>query len=49
MERKSTMGYLQNGIEPLDQLASLLSMAVPFLIGSIAGWYMGDLIHCFRR
>jgi hypothetical protein len=43
------MVYLQSGIEHLNQLASLLSIAVPFLIASIAGWYMGNLIQFFRR
>ena len=31
------MDYLQGGIEQLKQLASLLSVAILFLIASIAG------------
>jgi hypothetical protein len=33
------MDYLQSEIEHLNPLASLLSLAIPFLIASIAGWY----------
>jgi hypothetical protein len=42
------MDYLQTEIEHLP-LASLLSLAIPFLIASIAGWYVGNLIQWFRR
>jgi hypothetical protein len=43
------MDYLQNGIEHLNPLVSLLWLAIPFLIASIAGWYVGNLIQWFRR
>ena len=43
------MDYLQNGVEHLSPMVSLLSLAILFLIASIAGWYMGNLIEWFRR
>jgi hypothetical protein len=43
------MNYLQNWIEQLNPLASLPSIAMLFLIASIAGWYVGNLIQGFRR
>jgi hypothetical protein len=42
------MAHLQTEIEYLP-LASLLSLAIPFLIASIAGWHVGNLIQWFRR
>jgi hypothetical protein len=41
--------YLQTWIEELNQLASLPSIAIFFLIAIIAGWYVGDLIQRSRR
>jgi hypothetical protein len=43
------MDFLQNGIEHLNPLVSLLWLAILFLIASIAGWYVGNLIQWFRR
>jgi hypothetical protein len=43
------MNYLQNWIEQLDPLASLSSIGMLFLIASIAGWYVANLIQWFRR
>jgi hypothetical protein len=43
------MDYLQNGIEHLSPLTSVLAIAIVFLIASIAGWYAGNLVQCFRR
>lgn len=43
------MNYLQSWIEELNPLASLLSIAILFLIATIAGWYVGNLIQWFRR
>jgi hypothetical protein len=44
-----TMNYLENWIEQLNPLAALPSIAILFLIASIAGWYVGNLIQWFRR
>ena len=35
------MGYLQNGIEHLNQWFRYSRLAILFLIASIAGWYVG--------
>jgi len=35
------MNYLQNWIEQLNPLAAFPSIAMLFLIASIAGWYVG--------
>jgi hypothetical protein len=43
------MDYLQNGVEHLSPMASLLSLAILFLIASIAGWYVGNLLLSLRR
>ena len=43
------MDYLQNGAELLSPMASLLSLAIAFLIASIAGWYIGTLLLLLRR
>ena len=43
------MNYLQNWIEQLNPLAAFPSIAMLFLIASIAGWYVGNLIQWFRR
>jgi hypothetical protein len=43
------MNYLQNWTEQLNPLASLPSIAMLFLIASIGGWYVGNLIQWFRR
>jgi hypothetical protein len=43
------MDYLQNGVEHLCPMASLLSLAILFLIASIAGWYVGNLLLSLRR
>jgi hypothetical protein len=42
------MDYLQTEIEHLP-LVSLFSLAILFLISSIAGWYLGNLIQWLRR
>ncbi len=36
------------GIEHLNPLTSLVSIAILFLIASVAGWYVGNLIQCYR-
>jgi hypothetical protein len=43
------MDYLQNGFELLNPLASLLPLATLFLISSITGWYVGNLLLWLRR
>jgi hypothetical protein len=43
------MDYLQNGIEHLNLPTSLLSIAILFLVASIAGWYVGNLIQWFAN
>ena len=43
------MNYLQNWIEQLNPLAAFPSIAMLFLIASIAGWYVGNLIQWLRR
>jgi hypothetical protein len=43
------MNYLQNLIDQLNPTAALPSIAILFLIASIAGWYVGNLILWLRR
>jgi hypothetical protein len=42
------MDHLQ-WVEHLNPTVSLLSLAIPFLIASIAGWYVGNLLLWLRR
>ena len=43
------MNYLQNWVEQLNVPTSLPSIAIVFLVASIAGWYVGNLIQWLRR
>jgi hypothetical protein len=42
------MNYMQNWVE-LNPLTSLPAIAIIFMIASIGGWYVGNLIQWFRR
>ena len=40
---------LQNWIDQVNPMAALPSKAILFLIASIAGWYVGNLLQWLRR
>jgi hypothetical protein len=40
---------LENWIDSLDPKVAFLVMGGVFLIASVAGWYVGDLILWLRR
>jgi hypothetical protein len=43
------MIYLQNWIDQVNPMATLPSIAILFLIASIAGWYVGNLLQWLRH
>ena len=43
------MSYMQNWVDQLNPVAAFPSIAIIFLIASIAGWYVGNLIQWLRR
>jgi hypothetical protein len=43
------MIYLQNWIDQVNPMAALPSIAILFLIASIVGWYVGNLLQWLRR
>jgi len=43
------MSYMQNWVDQLNPVAAFPSIAIVFLIASIAGWYVGNLIQWLRR
>jgi len=43
------MSYMQNWVDQLNPAAAFPSIGIIFLIASIAGWYVGNLIQWLRR
>jgi hypothetical protein len=43
------MSYMKNWVDQLNPVAAVPSIAIIFLIASIAGWYVGNLIQWLRR
>jgi hypothetical protein len=43
------MSFMQNWIDQLNPMAVFPSIAILFLVASIAGWYVGNLIQWLRR
>jgi hypothetical protein len=43
------MSYMQNWVDQPNPVAAVPSIAIIFLIASIAGWYVGNLIQWLRR
>jgi hypothetical protein len=43
------MTDVQNWIDQLDPMAAFFAMGGAFLIVSVAGWYVGDVILWLRK